>query len=528
MAIYGFDGTWNRRDGADVVDHLSSPGRSVNRDTIETNVRRICEFYPDGRAVYLEGVGTRFGGVGRVFGGAFGLGGRHRIRKMYRELCKRFADGDQTIELVGFSRGAALAIHFANLLYKRGITHPGNRRHLLWSYSRDLGWSFRQPKRDPKTDIQAPAIQFLGLFDTVATFGFPLGPVRNASATWKVWTIPPNVDRAFHAVALDEIRRTFELVTPVMSVTETGEKRTSRYYEVWFRGAHANVGGGYIDRGLSDITLAWMLEQMLWAVRKRGEPDHDDHTAVREALGQIAPGGDADVSWEGTTREALRPDPHGAIGRTRKVPRKPSWRNPRTRPAIHHSVAARRENLVADHYNLNRPLLRTVPGDRVWALDPPAFHDRTTEKIAIRVATQLATRVPARPSEWLRLDDSDDGYLFRGGPNGKEWIAQGTVDGRSGPAVRLLQIQDFVRIAAKVLTSGPDSADVAALLRDDDTLMVSSDDLKAAVEWVRDVIIATWPYVPRDSESEIALSWFPGTRLTSRHSPTNPRNPQVL
>jgi len=29
--------------------------------------------------------------------------------------------------------------------------------------------------------------------------------------------------------------------------------------QVWFPGVHSNIGGGYPDRGLSDITLDWMI-----------------------------------------------------------------------------------------------------------------------------------------------------------------------------------------------------------------------------------------------------------------------------
>jgi hypothetical protein len=31
---------------------------------------------------------------------------------------------------------------------------------------------------------------------------------------------------------------------------------------VWFPGVHSNVGGGYEDMELSNITLAWMMSQL--------------------------------------------------------------------------------------------------------------------------------------------------------------------------------------------------------------------------------------------------------------------------
>ena len=31
--------------------------------------------------------------------------------------------------------------------------------------------------------------------------------------------------------------------------------------EVWFRGVHSDIGGGYAETGLSDLAMAWMIEQ---------------------------------------------------------------------------------------------------------------------------------------------------------------------------------------------------------------------------------------------------------------------------
>ena len=39
------------------------------------------------------------------------------------------------------------------------------------------------------------------------------------------------------------------------------EEPSQRLEQVWFAGAHANVGGGYADNQLSDIPLLWMLDR---------------------------------------------------------------------------------------------------------------------------------------------------------------------------------------------------------------------------------------------------------------------------
>jgi len=443
---------------------------------------------------------------------------------MYRELCDQyFREGDKVIELVGFSRGAAQAVHFANLLHTQGLRHPGNRKHLLWSRSRDMGWSFRQPIANPNTDVRSPEILFLGLFDTVATFGFPLGPLRNKTSVWKVRTIPPNVTRAFHAMALDEVRRTFALIQPKMLKGDNGE-RDSRMYTVWFRGAHANIGGGYLDRGLSDIALSWMMEQLVWTWKTERGGRSPDHDTIHEALQMIKPGASEMSHWGGTTRERLSPNANGSIGRTRKLPRKPAWRSFEAQPHIHHAVSARQSDLIGDHYNLNRTLLRSIPGDALWSLDPPVFHDRTVEAIALDLAETLFTRVPIRPTEWLRSPLPNGGFFYRGGGDGKEWIAEGTSEGRGSPvADHQLSAMDFRLVASSWIRNKCDleavtkeiasSIDLSHLLEDDNDRWFDTE--SDAVKWVDGLLRIVWPLAPRGSRAEFLMIPIDRARRTA-------------
>ena len=100
MALYAFDGTWN----VDEADEIK-----------ETNVLAFCKCLPlDMRVFYLEGVGSRIGVIGKLLGGLAGGGGRFRIARAMEQLNQYFAEEDRTIDIIGFSRGAALALHFAN------------------------------------------------------------------------------------------------------------------------------------------------------------------------------------------------------------------------------------------------------------------------------------------------------------------------------------------------------------------------------------------------------------------------------
>jgi uncharacterized protein (DUF2235 family) len=207
MALYAFDGTGNEdREGAE-------------RDT---NVLDFFNGYddPSGRSMYWKGIGTRTTThVGKGIGEAFGIGGFKRINEALRRLKDNITAGDSVIDIVGFSRGAALAISFANKVADRHRGMP---------------------------------IRFIGVWDIVGQFGVP-GEDVNAGHNLRM---PANVQRCYHAMALDEQRAFF----PLTRLAGTGANEKARLVEVWFRGVHSDVGGGNGNRGLNWIALNWMFE----------------------------------------------------------------------------------------------------------------------------------------------------------------------------------------------------------------------------------------------------------------------------
>lgn len=205
MALYAFDGTWNEDEA----------GESAK----ETNVVRFRDAYTKKPPFYLEGVGTRLGFFGKLLGGLTGAGGFMRIKEATDTLKKNFAAGDRDVDIIGFSRGAALALHFAN---------------------------------EVNEEMNGAEVRFLGLWDTVASFGIP---GNNINIGWKL-TLPANVKRCYHAMALDERRGNFPLTR--VKAAGGGSASPIRIQEVWFRGVHSDVGGGQ-SVGLSSIALCWML-----------------------------------------------------------------------------------------------------------------------------------------------------------------------------------------------------------------------------------------------------------------------------
>ena len=212
MALYAFDGTWNNE-------------KDAGRYDLNTNVVRFKDLYT-GRKFFYQGVGTRHGLVGKIVGGAFGVGGHDRIEEAKRDLARQLAGGDRDIDIVGFSRGAALAVHFANVICD-GITFAG--RH------------------------EVPPVRFLGVFDIVAAFGIPidLGISFNRINLGYKLGLARCVQHCYHAIALDEARKAFR------------PTRVRGGCEVWFRGVHSDVGGGNDNHALNDITLRWMLRKAI-------------------------------------------------------------------------------------------------------------------------------------------------------------------------------------------------------------------------------------------------------------------------
>jgi hypothetical protein len=64
------------------------------------------------------------------------------------------------------------------------------------------------------------------------------------------------IEYAFQALSLDERRYSFQ-----PAVWEKLEGNQTNLRQVWFPGAHSNIGGGYDDQQIATITFAWMIAQ---------------------------------------------------------------------------------------------------------------------------------------------------------------------------------------------------------------------------------------------------------------------------
>ena len=221
--IFCFDGTSNDpEDAQDCFEDSSITNVLKLHLMLGGNLRDDNTKNENQRSFYFPGVGTYGGKARRVFNMMFAL----PFLDVSRIMRDAFAKLDQLddkgkdcqILVFGFSRGAAIARRFAAELKKRDL-----------------------------------AVEFLGVFDTVAAIaGTDIDPhTRPASdVVFEDITVGEHVKKAVHLVALDERRVGFQ---------PTLFNECDRVLEVWFPGAHADVGGGYWFDGLSDIALEFMI-----------------------------------------------------------------------------------------------------------------------------------------------------------------------------------------------------------------------------------------------------------------------------
>ncbi|KAG6362349.1 hypothetical protein INS49_010579 [Diaporthe citri] len=96
---------------------------------------------------------------------------------------------------------------------------------------------------------EAPAIEFLGLFDTVK---YAKEPVK-----FDISFEPKCFKRVRHALSLNEDRPQF---VPEIYRTSPNERLPDNsLVQAWFLGSHADIGGGHEHDGLSLYPLQWML-----------------------------------------------------------------------------------------------------------------------------------------------------------------------------------------------------------------------------------------------------------------------------
>jgi uncharacterized protein (DUF2235 family) len=235
---------------------------------VETNVRRFYEAGKDRGADevqqvkwYDEGVGSKW--YDQFVGGAVGTGLELNIVQGYEFLAKNYEDGDQ-VYVLGFSRGAYTARSLVGMIRNCGLILP---KHLALRVA--VAYGIYRTRDDDADSVTAKMfraafcreikIKFVGVWDTVGALGIPLDILKDVNMKFYEFhdtQLSGIVENACHAIAVDEHRQDYDVCVWNPEVPPQ-QKREQR----WFIGAHCDVGGGYQDRRLSDLTLRWMQDK---------------------------------------------------------------------------------------------------------------------------------------------------------------------------------------------------------------------------------------------------------------------------
>jgi len=254
------DGTWNTRDQ---INDSSGKRRPTNVTKVARGVRPRDANGIDQIVMYHDGLGTG-GPLDTVSGGAFGSGIEDNIRLLYRFLVYNWEPNDE-IFLFGFSRGAFTVRTLAGFMSFAGLVHKGDDYYvpdLYECYETSQGpgtpkWDHAH--RRIRTPRACPPIKFVGVWDTVGSLGAPglLGWIFN-SGKYKYHQvgISPEMEHAYHALAIDERRKPFK---PTLWERPAGWNGTLE--QAWFCGVHTNVGGSCRRDGLANEALHWMVEK---------------------------------------------------------------------------------------------------------------------------------------------------------------------------------------------------------------------------------------------------------------------------
>jgi len=285
--ILCFDGTCNDPEDAEQKTPWYRFGEP--EDASITNVFKLHlifggdlrdgQHFQDQSSLYYSGVGTYGGTLKRAFNA--GLAPENKdvgriIRDGMHDLKAFHRPGDQVF-IFGFSRGAAIGRRFAAVL----------------------------PEFFPKG--KHPNIRFMGMFDTVASIGKPnLSSSEKpiSDVVFENGSLANTVEEALHLVALDEKRKAFQ---------PTLMNKEGRATEVWFAGAHSDVGGGYRYDGLADNALQFMLNEVIR--RKLGikllMPPLVDYE------GLAGKGADAEIDYDDVI---VQPNPYGKLHQQKRTP----------------------------------------------------------------------------------------------------------------------------------------------------------------------------------------------------------------
>jgi uncharacterized protein (DUF2235 family) len=262
-------------------------------------------------AFYDDGVGTSSFKPLAILGGAFGYGLKRNVIELYKFICRNYktaaeyqalyqrSSTDDELFAFGFSRGAFTIRVLVGLVLDQGLVSAETEGQLD-SLAREAYRNYRARRFHTSLGVERPfrfvrdllmrrlrsgqiersrrvkKIRFLGLWDTVAAYGLPVDEMTRGVSRY-LWPLelpnhrldPDRIERACHALSLDDQRTTFHpvlwdesnLPTPPSPRPQPYATKQEKVTQIWFAGVHANVGGGYPDDSLAYIPMVWIWKE---------------------------------------------------------------------------------------------------------------------------------------------------------------------------------------------------------------------------------------------------------------------------
>ncbi|EIW86761.1 hypothetical protein CONPUDRAFT_115432 [Coniophora puteana RWD-64-598 SS2] len=272
------DGTW--QDGIVMKERWMYTNILKLSRAIEHTDPRVQPPIPQ-VVFYQSGVGSAQNLYSEYYIGATGASLAEKVQEAYAFISQNFHPGDEVF-LFGFSRGAYTARMVAMFIGAIGILDRTDMDHFaeIFVNYQKLGkaqdpaekaalqtklarWTSPESsgKKRADADRDTFSVKCVGVFDTVGSVGLPEEITRKSPPAKSIFGFPntelgDHIERAYQALAINETREDFNCAK--FNQSEAGRVRGQVLKQVWFTGSHSDIGGGWQDHDLSDLTLTWM------------------------------------------------------------------------------------------------------------------------------------------------------------------------------------------------------------------------------------------------------------------------------
>lgn len=207
----------------------------------------------------------------KLLGGGRGAGFEGNVEDALGFLAFNYMPGDEVF-IFGFSRGAATAqavtrfvdwagglptksdAYYLPALFRIYVETRGERPSASVLAEINAARAAEQTPRPPLGPFKPISVVLLGVWDTVIAMGSRAAiPGRAGARSFHIGRQPAQcVAHARQALAIDELR--YEFRPEIWERARTGQTLSQR----WFAGVHSNIGGGYVDDGLANLSFEWI------------------------------------------------------------------------------------------------------------------------------------------------------------------------------------------------------------------------------------------------------------------------------